>query len=84
MQFSNFIERTKHNQHPFSPNLTLFYITMNTKLGNKKYLQDNNSPDNNTNINIQYTYCLTLKYKAITNLVDIDMVFQNLTDESEK
>lgn len=57
---------------------------MNTKLENKKYLQDNNSPENNTNINIQYTYCLTLKYKAITNLVDIDMVFQNLTDDEKR
>lgn len=81
------MERTKHNQHPFSPNLTLFYIIMHTKLENKQYLQDNNNPDNNNNINIQYTYSSTLKYKAITNLVsfDIGMVFQNLPgDEKQK
>lgn len=81
------MERTKHNQHPFSPNLTFFYIIMHTKLENKQYLQDNNNPDNNNNINIQYTYSSTLKYKAITNLVsfDIGMVFQNLPgDEKQK
>lgn len=60
---------------------------MHRKLENKKYLQDNNNPDNNNNINIQYTYCSTLKYKAITKLVSFDtvMVFQNLPgDEKQK